>query len=143
MENIISVVAENFKKNAIAFFQNNPSISDIEQFSAKEIRKAMRELTAAYAQLLDKSIVEAKAERKSAGLKIVRRNDTRRILTGFGDVAYQRSYYQLKDGTYGYPVDAALGVSSYQRISESVGTKAVTAALTDSFSKAAMISANG
>lgn len=93
MENIISVVAENFKKNAIAFFQNNPSISDIEQFSAKEIRKAMRELTAAYAQLLDKSIVEAKAERKSAGLKIVRRNDTRRILTGFGDIAYQRSYY--------------------------------------------------
>lgn len=40
-------------------------------------------------------------------------------------------------------MDAALGVSSYQRISESVGTEAVTAALTDSFSKAAMISANG
>ena len=64
--------------------------------------------------------MEDKTGRRQEGLVVERRNDSRTLITRFGEVTYNRTYYAKKDGTFCYPVDEILQVQAYKRVSDSV-----------------------
>lgn len=99
-------------------------LSEIDVTSAELLKVSKSnalKLLSSLVSKMDESLFEAKSERKQVGLKVKERSRTRSYLTDLGWLNYSRSYYYDElSGQYFYPVDAMIGVSSYERISPSV-----------------------
>ena len=143
MQSIIDRVTENLKAEFIELFNGIPSIEEVEEFSWSKLKRAAAELTEAYAQEMDQSLYKDRAGRKAAGLVVERRGDRRAIETDIGEIAYKRTYYSLKDGTYDYPVDRVLGVDAYQRVSNRTMLRLTGEAKEGSYASASRIVTEG
>lgn len=143
MQSIIDRIIENLKQEITSFFSRIPSIEEVEEFSWTKLKGAAAELTAAYAREIDQALYEDRAGRKEVGLAVERRGNGRTILTDFGEINYERTYYALKDGTYDYPVDRVLGVERYQRVSDRTMLKLTGEAKEGSYASASRIVTEG
>jgi len=90
----------------------------------------------AYAQSLDKEIKADKKWRRRNHIVVERNNDKREILTKFGMLTYSRTYFHDKQNdTYTYPVDEALAVAPYERVSTTLSADMAQHAGDNSYAK--------
>lgn len=144
VQEIINEEAEKFKRNMEEFFSGRRvSIEEAEKFLVSKIQRMTTTILSAYYEELDKAILENKAGRKEAGLVVERKGDERRVLTRFGEMGFERTYYSLKGGGYCYPVDEIAGVNYHERISTGLATDLVTEARTSSYAKSSRIVTGG
>jgi hypothetical protein len=74
--------------------------------------------------------------------EVVRKNDSKTIMTCVGELTYKRRYYRNKDtGEYGYLLDGWLGVTPHQQIGDDVREDLVLAAVNVSYQKSGKQSA--
>ena len=139
MQSIIDEILGKLKQDFIALFSGCPNIETVEGFAETKLKAAVVTLTEAYAREIDKELRKDRSGRRKAGLAVERSNDSRTILTGFGEVSYERTYYALRDGTYDYPIDRVLGVNPGQRISDSVTLRLANEAKEGSYARASRI----
>ena len=85
-------------------------------------------------EMLDETIRES-STRKSE-YHIQRRNDKKTLITKFGEVNYQRTYYKnKKDGSYDYLSDRMVGIESYERMDLSYEAELIKEAMDNSYHK--------
>jgi len=86
-------------------------------------------LIKAYFELADEAILKGKTSRKEKGPVVGRREDRRSLYTIFGDISFKRTYYFDKSHKkYVYPLDKALGLDKYERLTEAVAIRLVETA---------------
>lgn len=97
-----------------------------------------------YAESLDKEIKADKKWRKQNGLVVERNNDKREILTKFGILTYNRTYfYDKKSCTYVHLIDEALGIDPYDRVSTAVAADMVEYSSDNSYAKSSQYATGG
>ena len=137
MERIINEVTEKLKSEFNIFFLGKQTdIEAAESFFGSRIAEAVLQLLQAYYEQQDQQLLEDKAGRKQAGLRVERHGDKREVLTLFGQLGYHRTYYKKASGGYEYPIDELVGVEAYERISEGVALSLVNASCQMSYAKA-------
>lgn len=119
------------------------SLSNAEKlFPCALNRVAINLLNSVY-EALDADLLAAKANRKKEGLSVQRRHDRRRILTQFGELEFQRTYYKRRDGSYCYPVDDIAEIVHHQKVSDSLCQELATVARTMSYARSSETVAGG
>ena len=136
METIIAQIGWNFIKNLQKVLSEGKKFSEIEKDVAAEVAQCAAEIVGIYVESVDKAIEMDKAGRRQAGYVIERRGDARRLLTQFGEVRFQHTYYKKAAGGYEYLADTALGIESRNRVSEGLGLSLANAASEMSYAKA-------
>jgi len=125
----------------LEFFGNSEvrTLAEIEDELSRIMKAFIRELIKAYIQITDEAILNAKVSRKERGLVVERRDDKRSVYTIFGDISFKRTYYfDKKHKKYVYPMDEALGLDKYERLSEAVAIRLVETAGDVSYAKSSM-----
>lgn len=137
MEEIINEVMEKLKSQINEFLHGEQTdVNSAEIYLGRRIAEAVVELMQAYYEKRDRELLEDRAGRRRAGLRVERRGDKREILTQLGKLEYTRTYYKKASGGYEYPVDSIAGIEAYERVSSSVGLSLVEASLEMSYGKA-------
>ena len=140
---IIETIAADFKDTMLEIVENRTSnIAEIEMLFVGAFNKGFAAFVTAYIEELDREILEDKKGRKEKGLVVQRREDPRQLLTLFGEVNYNRTYYKKAVG-YEYPVDTLTGIDSYSRISSLTESELVDKACTVSYGKSSEFVTNG
>ena len=115
MEIIINEVTEKLKSEFNNFFSGKQTdIEAAESFFGSRIAEAVLQFLQAYYEQQDQQLLEDKAGRKQAGLRVERHGDKREVLTLFGQLGYHRTYYKKASG-----VEASCEMS-YAKASEYV-----------------------
>jgi hypothetical protein len=144
VERIINEVTEKLKSEFNIFFSGKQTdIEAAESFFGSRIAEAVLQLLQAYYEQQDQQLLEDKAGRKQAGLRVERHGDKREVLTLFGQLGYHRTYYKKASGGYEYPIDELVGVEAYERISEGVAVSLVNASCQMSYAKASRYVTDG
>ena len=97
------------------------------------------ELLQAILEATDKEIANAKAERKTSGLRVKERNVKRRLQTSLGELEYGRTYYETQEGERVYLLDYLIGVESYERVSKALSAKLVNLSAEMSYGKSVKV----
>ena len=74
-------------------------------------------LSAVIREMNESLEIEAKAQRRKDGITIKQRGVGRDYETKLGLLHYERTYFQMADGSYVYLIDHLIGVEPYTRIS--------------------------
>ena len=130
-KDILLQIAINFFKELLEFFDNSEvrTLSEIEAELSRIMKAFVRELIKAYIQIADEAILKDKSSRKERGLVVERRDDKRSVYTIFGDISFKRTYYfDKKHKKYVYPMDEALRLNKYERLSGAVAIRLVETA---------------
>jgi hypothetical protein len=139
VKNSIQQIAENFIINLQEYFSGDREIriDKLEDELLEKAKNCAAEVTAAYVELLDRSMLSDKQGRKKEKYAVVRKNDRRRIQTKIGEISFRRTYYR-NSGTheYAYLADQAIGLEAYTHISNGLGLALVEAAKDMSYQKA-------
>ena len=143
METIIACIAKEFIKKIAETLVSGEDFTEIETKVCCEVAQCAAQITDAYLEHLDAAIEADKVGRRKAGYCIERRGDERKLLTQFGEVAYNRTYYKKAAGGYEYLTDSAMGIESRRRVSEGLGLALAEAAKDMSYAKASRHIANG
>lgn len=97
-----------------------------------------------YIALIDQQIRCEKEERRNQGLSIHRSKDKRSLLTKFGNLDFERTYYKNREtGDYVYLVDQVLWIDAYERVSLPVAVDMTNHAADLSYEKSNQHAAKG
>ncbi|MBQ8995738.1 MAG: ISLre2 family transposase [Oscillospiraceae bacterium] len=134
MEQIIEILGEEFK----AYLEEVENSDDISlDFVESMLTEKINGLVCRYLGTLykkkDAVLLADKVLRKTKGLVVERRNEGRTVLSVFGSVRYERTYYKKASGGYEYPIDAIAGVKAYDRLSEGCSAALVDSACHESY----------
>lgn len=144
METIITEIVGKLKREIEEFSkEKGHSIDEAERYFVPRIKEAVTAFLSSYYEEMDRELREDKAGRKAEGLRVVRCQDQREVLTQLGTVRYRRTYYRKASGDYEYPVDKVAGLAAYQRISDSVGTALVENAAVMTYANASALVTDG
>ena len=146
MKNSIQQIEQEFISNIEKYFSDgkNINIKAMEADLLKEAKDCAAKMTAAYIELVDRSLLENKEERREQGYAVERRGDERQIQTKIGEIRFARTYYYNRNtNDYAYLADQAVGLDSYARVSEGLGLALVSAAESMSYQKASEHLTNG
>ena len=138
MENVIAQQLVKMQEEIWEKIREN-GLSDIEAATEalhETIGKSTCELMQAILEAADAQIAEARAERKSSGLKVKERGVVRHLSTLLGEIEYRQMYYETTDGENLYLPDHLIGVEPYERASRSLCAKLVNPASETSYGKA-------
>jgi hypothetical protein len=144
MENIIQQIVAETAINLINYFKVNglgtldKMTDDLKSISDDMVSRAL----AAYIESTDKSICDAKDERKQCGITVHQRNVSRTLFTAIGNFTYGRTYFDTECGK-AYLLDDILGVDPYERIDAGVSARLVNAAASHSYGRSASIVTGG
>lgn len=140
MTQIIEKVLSSLRSDLEEFFgREEASLDTAEEFFSQKICTAVIELMRGFYEKLDIELLEDKKGRRASGLRVERKNCKREVLTKFGVLEYNRTYYKkTADGSYVYPIDAVVGIESYQRLSSGVSQELVAVATRASYAKSSM-----
>jgi len=144
MENIIQQIVAETALNFINYFQVH-GLGTLDRMTddLKLISDDMAVRTlAAFIESADKTICEAKKERKQDSVKIHQRNVPRTLFTALGNFTYNRTYFDTELGKV-YLLDNILGVNPYDRIDAGVSAKLVNTAAMYSYGRSASIVTGG
>lgn len=141
---MISEAVEKFKSLLEEFFDSgNTNIDQAEIYLGREISEIVLNVLSAYYEQEDAKLLVDKKRRKTAGLRVERRNEKRQILTLLGNLEYRRTYYQQKDGSYCHPIDELVGVEANQKVSGGTCLALVEAAISMSYAKSSKVVTGG
>lgn len=85
-------------------------------------------------EILDETIRDSSSRKEE--YYIQRRNDKKTLITKFGEVNYQRTYYKnKKDGSYDYLSDRMVGINSYERMDLSYESELIKESMDNSYYK--------
>ena len=144
MEAIIDKIVAKFKREAKEFLgKDRKDIEAAEEFFVPRLSEMVTELMSGLYEEADEALLADRAGRRESGLTVERRGDRRRVLTLLGEVGYKRTYYQMRDGTYCYPIDELAGVEAYERISNGVSEALVSTARKVSYVKSSQFITDG
>jgi len=133
---IVQQLCEEFINEVAGFFASG-SIIKIEEMETtlKRITDSFNlSMMATYMISLDQAIVEDKAGRRKKGLVIERRDEKRELYTAFGQLRFTRTYfYDKHNQNYVYLLDQAVGLESYNRVSDTVAVELVEHAQESSY----------
>lgn len=114
---------------------------DFAQFQeelANKLNEMGREITKLVLEEMDRQIKEDKASRP--GWQVWRNGDQKEIVTRFGVVSYQRTYYRHKETKrYAYLVDEQAGYTPHLRVDHHVKAELVDCAADLSYRKSAQL----
>lgn len=128
MNNIILQVCHQFITEVMDYFKEGKAVSlaEMENGLKESSDKFLREVIKTHLEETDRQIAEDKAGRRQKGLVVERRNEERTVYTRFGTLTYSRSYYyNKKKEMYVHPVDLAVGLEAYERVSLAVAADLV------------------
>ena len=91
MYEIVSDIFDNLKEEFLNLLATLPSVDKIERFALNEVFQKICQATQAYAEWMDLQLWEDKSGRRREGLAVERRNDSRTLVTRFGEVTYNRT----------------------------------------------------
>lgn len=115
VESKILSVSEKF----LEFLQDGASYQDLEAQLKKDLDQLGCELLKVVLESLDAQ--QRNSETRKRTWTVVRKNDRKELLTPFGLLCYQRSYYRHKESKeYRYLVDERAGISPHSRVSASM-----------------------
>lgn len=138
MNTIINNYTEKFKSE-IEKYLNESERPSLETAEEKLLEMACRftvQLLGAFYEQKDREILENKALRKTKGLTVERRNDSREIVTKLGLLHFDRTYYKCRGGGYVYPADEYAGIEAYRRVSGGTCLALVECAARQSYASA-------
>jgi len=140
MENIIQQIVTETALNFLNYFEVN-GLGSLDKMTGdlKLISDNMAVQTlAAFIKSADKSVCDAKKERKQDGVKVHQRNVSRTLFTALGNFTYERTYFDTEFGKV-YLLDSILGVNPYDRIDAGVSAGLVNTAAIHSYGRSASI----
>ena len=120
METIIQqIVAEVVAKILAVFEEKGIESSEqaIEDLTPTSHEMVLKILSAVIREMNESLEIEAKAQRRKDGITIKQRGVGRDYETKLGLLHYERTYFQMADGSYVYLIDHLIGVEPYTRIS--------------------------
>jgi len=143
MDNIIQDFAENFTRNIEKYVDNlfegkKKDISELIKVMQHDMDKLGRDALAYVLEEMDQEIMESKERKKSWNIQA--RDMDKTLITQFGEVKYQRTYYVSKnseDTDYTYLVDDIFGIKRYQRLDKGLELDLVEKAEEHSYQKSA------
>ena len=105
---------------------------------ANKLNEVAREILRLVLEEMDREIKQKKKERK--GWQVCRNNDHKEVGTLFGQVGYERTYYQHNETKdYAYLVDKQVGYTPHLRIDQNVKAELVTCAANQSYRKSGQL----
>lgn len=111
---VLSVMEE-----VVEFLEGGIDYRSFEGQLKKKLDKLGCELLQTILEALDQKL-RVNEDRKQAW-RVVRKNDPKEILTPFGSLVYQRSYFRHKDSKrYAYLVDEKVGITPHARVGVSL-----------------------
>ena len=146
MNNSIQGICINFIEKVLEVVGRDEvwQLSELETGLGKLSDEFLKDTIATYLKEIDRGILEDKAARKKAGLVVERRDEERTIITRFGALTYPRAYYLNKqDQRYEHPVDQAVGIEAYERVSVNLAASLVNYATDVSYAKSSVYGSNG
>jgi len=112
---------------------------DYQQFQqqlASKLNEVGREILKLVLQELDHQIKQEKSKRP--GWQVCRTGDRKEMITCFGSISYERTYYRhKKTGQYAYLVDEQVGYTPHMRVDPEVKAKLVSCAADVAYRKSA------
>ncbi|TDO84823.1 uncharacterized protein UPF0236, partial [Halanaerobium saccharolyticum] len=143
MDNIIQEFSEKFTRNiekcAKKIIEGEKgNISELIKLMQQDMNELGRKTLAYVIETLDEEIMESKERKKSWNIQA--RDMDKTLITQFGEVKYQRTYYASKnteDIDYTYLVDDVFGIERYQRLDKGLELDLVEKAEEYSYQKAA------
>jgi hypothetical protein len=122
MNNIIQDFAENFIRNIEKYVDNlfegeKKDISELIEIMQQDMNKLGRDALAHILEKMDHEIKESKERKKLWNIHARDMNKT--LITKFGEVKFQRTYYASKnseDTEFTYLVDDVFGIKRHQRM---------------------------
>lgn len=102
-------------ESALDFLEDEFSYAEFEIKLQKELNEAGKQICQFVLEAADEHIKQNVRQRK--GWVVQRKGDPKRVISPFGEVNYQRTYYRHKDsGEYAYLLDQAIGLEPHSRI---------------------------
>ena len=134
---IVEKITEDMKNNLEDLILEGKDISKFILNTGKSLDEVGVKIVKEALEILDDTIRDSK-ERKQE-YYIQRRNDKKTLITKFGEVNYQRTYYKSKkDGTYEYLSDTMVGIQPYERMDLSYEAELIKESLDNSYHKSGM-----
>ncbi len=101
------------------FLESGTDYLSFEKQLKRELDGLGLDLLQVVLESLDRELRASKARKQE--WTVVRKNDRKELLTPFGMLAYQRSYYRHKESKrYGYLVDEKIGITPHTRVGVSL-----------------------
>lgn len=146
MENIILQKVAELARNIVKKSMEG-EIFDIDLLTSDildECCKLSIEIVEVIVEKMNLQLRNEKAFRKETGMVIKMKDRPRTICTKLGQLTIKRDYYCEKEsGSFVYPIDNAIGIEKYERVSGMTKAELVTAATMDSYSRSADIVSKG
>ena len=131
---IVEKITIDMKKNLEDLILESKDISNFIINTGKSLDEIGIKIVKEALEMLDETIRESSTRKKE--YHIQRRNDKKTLITKFGEVNYQRTYYKnKKDGSYDYLSDRMVGIESYERMDLSYEAELIKESMDNSYHK--------
>ena len=132
---IVEKITVDMKKNLEDLILKGKDISKFIINTSKSLDEIGVKIVEEALEILDETIRDSDIRKRE--YYIQRRNDKKTLITKFGEVNYQRTYYKnKKDGTYEYLSDAMVGIGPYERMDLSYESELIKESIDNSYHKA-------
>lgn len=143
MNNIIQVIVEKVKKeieeSVIKVLEGNTNLDNIVDSVGEMINNIGIDTLSAIITELNSTI--KKAPERARKYHVQRNNDKRTLVTRFGELEFERTYYKnIKENSYVYILDELLKIEKYERIEGNLKGDILDKATEVSYQKAAELS---
>ena len=141
METIITQITVNLVEEILKSIEKN-GVSDIGK-TAESLLSVLKggalDILSAVIGEADSAILNAKKERKIDGITVKQRNVPRTVVTSLGELKFNRTYFQLADGSMSYLTDQLIGIESFERVTKALCAELVQNTATMSMQKAVTV----
>lgn len=138
---IIEKITKDIKDNIEDLMLNSRDISKFIQNTSKSLDEIGVMIVKEALEMLDEVIRESSKRKRE--YYIQRRNDRKTLITKFGEVNYERTYYKSKkDGSYRYLSDELVGIYPYERMDLSYESELIEEAIETSYEKSGRRASN-
>ena len=138
---IIEKITKDIKDNIEDLMLNSRDISKFIQNTSKSLDEIGVMIVKEALEMLDEVIRESSKRKRE--YYIQRRNDRKTLITKFGEVNYERTYYKSKkDGSYRYLSDELVGIYPYERMDLSYESELIEEAIETSYEKSGKRASN-
>ena len=141
METIITQITISLVEEILKNIEKN-GISDIGK-TAESLLSVLKsgalDILSAVIEEIDSAVLNAKKERKIDGITIKQRNIPRTVVTSLGELIFNRTYFQLADGSMAYLTDRLIGIESFERVTKALCAELVQNTAAMSMQKAVKV----
>lgn len=131
---IIRKITLDMKNNLEDLILENKDISKFILNTSKSLDEIGVKIVKEALEMLDETIRDSSKRKEE--YYIQRRNDKKTLITKFGEVNYQRTYYKnKKDGSYDYLSDRMVGIEPYERMDLSYEAELIKESMDNSYYK--------